>query len=54
VLLPAAARAAPEAPVTIETLMSENDDVLLLALALLPVALLVAAGLLWSRRGRMR
>ena len=53
VLLPAAARASPQSPVTIETLMSENDDVLLLALALLPAALLVAAGLLWQRR-RMR
>lgn len=49
-LLPAAARAAPAAPVTIRTLMSENDDVLLLALALLPAALLVVAGLLWQRR----
>ncbi len=50
VLLPAAERAAPASPVTMQTLMSENDDVLLLALALLPAALLVAAGLLWQRR----
>jgi hypothetical protein len=54
VLMPAAARAAPASPVSMRTLMSENDDIGLLVLALIPAALLVVAGLLWQRRRARR
>lgn len=47
-------RRPPTSPISAATLMSENDDVLIVALSLLPVALLVVAAVFVRRRRRAR